>query len=107
MSGVVGHAGHVGRAGILGLVGEGRSYREIGELLGMHPGRAYLLATGIPADGGDTVTGAQRQRPGMLPAHAQVLVNPRQVNPTARADVREWMRRRARADTSMRTGARP
>ncbi len=88
------------REHILKLVGEGRSYQEVGALLGMPPGRAYLLATGIPADGGDTVTGVQRQRPGMLPSHSQVLVNPHQVNPTSHANVREWMRRRARGGRS-------
>jgi hypothetical protein len=62
------------------------------------PGRAYLIDTGYPAD-------SSTPRPG-LGSRGQALVNPREVNPTGRADVRAWMRRLAQADASMRaTGA--
>jgi hypothetical protein len=91
------------RARILPLVEQGRSYEEIGAALDLPPGLAYLLATGIPADGGDTVTGVQRQRPGMLAAHSQCLVNPRHENPTAQPRVREWMRGRAIGDAQMQS----
>jgi hypothetical protein len=101
-----GYAGSVvERADVLRLVEQGCDYPEAGAALGIPAGLAYLLATGIPADGSDTVTGVQRQRPGMLPAHSQRLVNPRQVNPTARPDVREWLRRRALDDPQMQAAA--
>lgn len=93
------------RSEILRMVDQGRGYQEIGAALGVPAGLAYLLATGIPADGGGTVTGVQRQRPGMLRAHSQCLVNPRQVNPTGREDVHEWARRRARGDAAMQAAA--
>lgn len=96
----------VRRDEVLALVEQGRDYREVAGLLGIPAGRAYLIATGIPADGSDAVTGAQRRRPGMLPSRSQHLVNPREVNPTAREDVREWMRWRARTDAQMQDAAR-
>ncbi|WP_067185164.1 hypothetical protein [Microtetraspora niveoalba] len=83
---------------VLALLSQGHGYDEIAGILGIPAGQAYLVATGIPADGGDTVTAAQRERPGVLPSRTQRLVNPREVNPTGRGDVREWIRERARRD---------
>ncbi|MEV4377766.1 hypothetical protein [Streptosporangium sp. NPDC049644] len=94
-----------GKQRILRLLARGQGYVEIGEMLGMPPGRAYLVATGVPADGGDTVTREQRERPGMLPSRSQRLVNPREVNPSARGNVHQWMRRRAWSDPQMRADA--
>ncbi|MFD0973988.1 hypothetical protein [Plantactinospora endophytica] len=91
------------KAAVLHLVGLGRSYQEIGAELGIPAGQAYLVGTGIPADGGGTVTRAQRQRPGVLPSRTQALVNPREVNPTSSPQVRDWMRDRAHADGLART----
>ncbi|WP_329100427.1 hypothetical protein OG792_18250 [Micromonospora sp. NBC_01699] len=85
---------------VLRLVDLGHGYPEIGRLLGIPAGQAYLVATGIPADGGDTVTGRQRERPGMLPSHSQRLVNPREVNPSHSERVHEWVRTRARQERS-------
>jgi len=90
---------------VLRLVEEGRSYEEIGREFGIPPGQAYLVATGVPADGGDTVTRAQRERPGVLPSHTQRLVNAREVQPAVRSDVHEWVRRRAWNDPPMRAAA--
>lgn len=69
---------------VLRLVGQGHGYDEVGRQLGIPPGQAYLIATGIAADGGDMVTRRQRQRLGMLPSRTQRLVNPREQNPTAK-----------------------
>jgi hypothetical protein len=85
---------------VLRLVDLGHGYPEIGRLLDIPAGQAYLVATGIPADGGDTVTGRQRERPGMLPSHSQRLVNPREVNPSHSDRVHEWVRARARQERS-------
>jgi hypothetical protein len=93
------------REQVLRLVAEGVQYEEIGRRLGIAPGQAYLIGTGIPADGGDTVTHAQRDRPGMLSSHSQRLVNPRTTNPTGRQDVREWIRWRVSTDLPMRQAA--
>jgi hypothetical protein len=86
------------KAAVLHLVDLGRSYQEIGAALGIPPGQAYLIGTGIPADGGGTVTRAQRTRPGILPSRTQCLVNPREAPPPPAEPVRDWMRTRARGD---------
>jgi hypothetical protein len=93
------------RQQVLELLAEGCDYPEVGRRLGVPPGQAYLIATGGPADGGDTATDARRERPGMLPSHSQRLVNPREVNPTARKDVRDWIRWRVQTDPPMREAA--
>ncbi|MFC6017081.1 hypothetical protein ACFP2T_12810 [Plantactinospora solaniradicis] len=92
------------KAAVLRLVGLGRSYQEIGATLGIPPGQAYLIGTGIPADGGGTVTRAQRERPGILPSRTQRLVNPREAPPPPAEPVHEWMRSRAHGDQLTRPG---
>ena len=80
---------------VLRLVRAGRSYLQIGRELGIPPGRAYLIATGSPADSSDA-TGIDRE--GALPSHAQRLVNPSEVSITRitrRPDIQAWVRRRA------------
>lgn len=49
------------------LLDQGHDYSEIASRLGMPPGQVYLIGTGMPADGSDTYTDAERQRPGVLP----------------------------------------
>jgi hypothetical protein len=66
-------------------------YAQAARRSGIPAGQAYLIATGRPADASGGVDG-----------RAQALVNPREVNPTGRGDVREWMRVRAYLDASMR-----
>jgi hypothetical protein len=72
-------------------------FEEAGRRLDVPAGRAYLIATGRPADGSTPAGG--------LGSRAQALVNPREVNPTSRGDVHAWMRRLAQGDRSMRAGA--
>ncbi|MER7130620.1 hypothetical protein [Streptosporangium saharense] len=91
-----------GKRRVLRLLAQGESYERISRVLGIPPGRAYLIATGVPADGGDTVTHERRRRPGMLPSHTQRLVNPREFNPTSHDDVERWIHRRVLADAQMR-----
>lgn len=91
---------------VLRLVRDGRSYEEAGAALGISPGLAYMIATGIPADGGDTVTEAQRARPGFQGSRTQLLVNPRTENPTVDENVQAWVRQRAAADDQMQAAAR-
>ncbi|MFK3979178.1 hypothetical protein ACI2K4_02240 [Micromonospora sp. NPDC050397] len=88
----------VSKRQVLRLVDLGHGYPEIGRILDIPAGQAYLVATGIAADGGDTVTRRQRERPGMLSSHSQRLVNPREVNPPYSERVHDWIRTRARRD---------
>jgi hypothetical protein len=92
--------GVVSRAEVLDLLGQGCDYPEIGRRLGVPAGQAYLVGTGMPADGGDTYTAAERQRPGVLPS-AQHLVGPPVENPTAKDVIRCWMRERTARDEAM------
>lgn len=66
-------------------------YHLLSRELGVPAGLAYLIATGRPADG----SGGQYGR-------GQALVNPREVNPTGRADVLAWIKLRALSDSSPR-----
>lgn len=56
------------------------------------PGAVELVSTGRAADGSHAVGQAS----------AQHLVNPRSRNPRSSAGVRDWIRRRVRADPQMR-----
>ena len=87
------------------LLDGGLDYEAAGQRLGIPPGQAYMIATGVPADGGDSVTEEEAHRPGFLPA-SQGLANPPHENPAARESVRAWLKARAAADEQMRTAMR-
>lgn len=87
------------------LVEQGLDYPEIGRQLGVPPGQAYLIGTGMPADGGDTQTAAERRRPGVL-SSAQHLLGAGAVNPTTKQAVLDWVKDRVRADPQMQAAAR-
>jgi hemerythrin-like domain-containing protein len=63
-----------------------------------------LIGTGIPADGGDTYTDAERQRPGVLPT-AQHLLGLEAENPTTKETVLNWIKARVSADEQMKAAA--
>jgi hypothetical protein len=86
------------------LAGEGLDYPEIGRRLGIAAGQAYLIGTGMPADGGDTYTVTERQRPHVLPS-AQHLIGPPVENPMTRKRVLHWIKVRVHADEAMRRAA--
>ena len=86
------------------LAGEELDYVAAGERLGIPPGQAYLIATGQPADGGDTPSRQQAANGGLL-ASSQHLANPPHVNPTGKDVVTDWMSRRVAADPQMRAAA--
>jgi hypothetical protein len=80
------------------LLRAGRGFEAAGRQLSISPGLAYLLATGVPADGSGSprpAEGAGRPRP---EPGAQRLVNPPAVNPTRNRDVIDWVGRRAARD---------
>jgi hypothetical protein len=85
----------VTRAQVLGLVEGGASYEEVASRLGIPPGQAYLIGTGLPADGSVALAPEDRARPGVLPVSTQYLSNPPQVNPTVKPEVLAWIRERA------------
>jgi hypothetical protein len=83
------------------LVGQDLPYPEIGARLGIPAGQAYLIGTGVPADGGDTHTPGERHRTGVL-SSAQHLLGVHAENPTRKQFVLDWIARRVAADEQMR-----
>jgi hypothetical protein len=76
---------------IRALLSAGGDYERAGRELGIPPGLAHLVATGLPADG----SSARNSEP------TQQLVNPPAHNPTATEEVHRWIRQRATADGQM------
>jgi hypothetical protein len=91
---------------VLRLVRSGLDYEAVGRRLGIPAGQAYLIATGLPADGGDTLPPQEERRPGMLPTSSQHLANPAPENPTVSHRILDWLKQRAAADHSMGAAAR-
>jgi hemerythrin-like domain-containing protein len=94
-------AGVATREQVRALVEQGLEYPEIGRRLGVPPGQAYLIGTGMAADGGHTYTEAERQRPGVLTT-AQFLLGITADNPTTKQVVLDWIKRRVDSDEPMR-----
>lgn len=82
------------------LLDRGLDYRSAGERLGIPPGQVHLIATGVPADGGDTVPMSDRVRSGAEDV-SQQLANPPMENPTTKEFVRRWVEARVRADRQL------
>lgn len=93
---------------LLKLVRAGRSYEEIGRLHGIHPGQAYMIVTGFPADGSTTV-GPEPEIvgdvEGLLPGSTQHLANPPSETPQRDEAVLEWLKKRAASDPGMEQAA--
>jgi hypothetical protein len=88
------------------LVGRGLDYTAAGRELGISPGQAYMIATGLPADGSDAIPDQVLAQRGDLLAASQDLASPPHRNPAARAQVRAWMAARVAADAQMRAAIR-
>jgi hypothetical protein len=81
---------------VRGLLDAGCSYESIGAQLGIAPGLAYMIATGVAADGsGDPNPEPDRPAP---QAGAQRLVQPVAHDPIHKPNVVEWIRQRAETD---------
>jgi hypothetical protein len=89
------------RSQVRRLLADGLDYEEAGRRLGVPAGQAFLIATGLPADGGDTLTTAEQHRPGMPRGSTQHLSNPAAENPTGKDETLRWLERRAAADRQM------
>ena len=90
------------RGQVLRLVQAGHEYDEIARRLDIRPGLAYLLATGLPADGGVAPAGGEDRRPGSLRS-SQHLAHPEPAeNPTSKESVIAWIKHRVNVDTPMR-----
>jgi Hemerythrin HHE cation binding domain len=91
---------------VLAALDGGTDYRAAAARLGIHPGLAYLIATGMPADGSDVPTPEELERPGVLSTSTQHLANPPASKPESPEVVHDWLRRRAQSDPQMVEAAR-
>lgn len=89
------------RGKVLATVGGSQDCVRAGEEMGIPGGQAYLIATGLPADGGGTLP--DDGRPGSVDGSTQSLVCYRigVVNPVNGPEVHAWIRRRVSADPAM------
>lgn len=83
------------RTQVLALLDAGHSYEIVGRVLHIPPGQAFMIATGLPADGSDASHPDELRDKPVLPASSQHLVNPAPVNPTRDQTVLAWVRERA------------
>jgi hypothetical protein len=92
----------VTRQQVLERVRSGMTYEQAAADLGIRPGAAYLVATGLPADGSAALDERDLARPGVIRGSTQHLSNPPQVSPTSQPEVRRWMAQRAARDQAVR-----
>jgi transposase len=85
------------RERVLALVQTGHTYEQAARALGVEPGLAYLLATGVAADGSDSLSPEDRQRPGLL-ASSQALANPPLRHTERKPETVAWVKARAAKD---------
>jgi hypothetical protein len=83
------------RAQVLELLKAGHSYETAARELKIPPGQAYMIATGLPADGGDAPSPEDLAGKPLLAGGSQQLVNPPAFNPTRKPHVLDWVRARA------------
>lgn len=70
------------------LLGGGLGYETAAHQLGIPAGEAYMIATGVPADGSDTIPDQEMARRDDLLPSSQHLANPPHENPTSKKSVR-------------------
>ncbi|HET9078790.1 MAG TPA: hypothetical protein VFN68_17775 [Acidimicrobiales bacterium] len=80
---------------------QGGDYASVGRQLGIPAGRAYMIATGIPADGSDSLAPEEQDREGVQLGGTQALLGVPHENPNRpeeNPEVLAWVRGRARGD---------
>ncbi|HEX4467146.1 MAG TPA: hypothetical protein VH025_08150 [Solirubrobacteraceae bacterium] len=86
------------RAQVIELLEGGHTYETAARELRIPPGQAFMIATGLPADGGDGPLPEELAGKPVLDGSPQRLVNPAAFNPTRKPHVLEWVKRRAARD---------
>lgn len=100
---LVGEVGRVpSRDQLTAMVRQGTSYEEVGRRAGVAPGLAYLIVTGLPADGSDTLDPEEGDREGLLESSSQHLANPPTDAPTDKTVAADWLKARVAADLPLR-----
>lgn len=80
---------------LLELLEHGHSYETAARRLGIPPGQAFMVATGVPADASGTPTPDEPAGQHLLESSSQPLVNPPARNPTRNRRVIDWLQARA------------
>jgi hypothetical protein len=83
------------RQQVRALLDEGHSYETAGRQLKIPPGQAFMIATGLPADGSDAPRPDELKDRPVLPSSSQHLVNPPAFNPNHKDWVVAWVKERA------------
>jgi hypothetical protein len=86
------------RAQVVELLAQGHTYETAGRALHIPAGLAFMIATGLPADGGEVSTPEGLARKPALPGGTQQLVNPPAFNPKRNQRVLDWVKDRAARD---------
>jgi hypothetical protein len=76
------------------------SWEVAAQTLGVKPGLAFMIATGVPADGSGVPELDERTGPGPSLSSPQALVNPRAHNPLRNDRVEAWVQGRAARELS-------
>jgi hemerythrin superfamily protein len=86
----------------------GASYEVVADRLKIPPGQAYMIATGLPADGSDVLGPEllERKQEFLFEGSSQHLVHPGAQVSTEDKDVRPWIEQRVAADEPLREAAR-
>lgn len=77
-----------------------RSWETVAQALGIRPGLAFMVATGVPADGSGVPDLGEVLCGGPNLSSPQSLVNPRGHNPLRNELVEAWVRGRAARELS-------
>lgn len=91
------------RAQVLELLDHGHSYETAAKELALPAGQVFMIATGLPADGGDGPAPEELKNKRLLPGSSQHLVNPPVFNPTRSEEVLRWVHARAAQDCQQGT----
>jgi hypothetical protein len=89
------------REQVLELIRSGEGVEAAARRLGIPAGKAYMIATGIPADGSDSLGADDYAREGLQLGGTQALIGVPAHNPNEpgdKPDVMAWVAERARVD---------
>jgi hypothetical protein len=83
------------RAQVVELLDGGHTYETAARELHIPAGLAFMIATGLPADGGSAPTPEELEGKRVLSGSSQHLVNPPPFNPTRNERAVAWAKQRA------------
>jgi hypothetical protein len=86
------------REQVLALLESGDSYESAAARLHIPAGLAFMIATGLPADGSDALPTEELEPRSAGAGSSQHLVNPPAHNPTRKEHVLAWVEMRAARD---------